>query len=404
MAGSRRSPFPALLVLLGLMCACDTPQPGSVEVTRGPFGIRLVEAGTIQAVNSTTISTPRLRNQLQVQTLIEEGTRVEAGDTLLTFDPTDLQKEIDERQNELEMAQAAFNKTQARLEAELRNLQSALVADSTSWLLSKLRQERTVYESGMVRQESELQFSQATLSYEKSRSNFKAQVGINAEELREARLKIQTAEDNLKKARREYGELVLTAPGPGMVVFLPVWLGSEPRKIKVGDQPWRGAGLIELPDFSSMKVTLQINEVDLNLVSLKDSVSLVLDAWPDRRFSGRITEIGVLAREKDGDVNTKVFDVTAVIDQADPILKPGMNAQVTIHGTRVPDALSVPLESVYRDGTGWYAWRLAGKAPERVELEVGPTDGDRIVILKGLEAGERISLVDLARDSTGVSP
>lgn len=398
---------PALrfLLLALLLAGCGKEAPPSVEVTLQPFEIRLTEAGTVQAVNSTTISTPRLRNQLQVQFLVDEGTSVEKGDTLITFDPTELRKEIDDRQNELEMAQAAYNKIKARLEAELRNQQSALVADSTSWLLSKLRQERTVYESEMVRQEADLQFSQATLSYEKSRSNFKAQVGINAEELREARLKIQTAEENLRKSERDHSELVLTAPGPGMVVFLPVWLGSEPRKIKVGDQPWRGTGLIELPDFASMKVTLMINEVDLNLVNLKDSVSVVLDAWPDRRFSGRITEIGVLAREKEGEIDTKVFDVTAVLDQVDPILKPGMNAQVTVFGTRIEEALTVPVEAVFRDEKGWYVFRLGkGTASERVEVEVGTTDGDRIVILKGLAAGDHLGLVDPGRDTVAGTP
>lgn len=398
---------PALrfLPLLALLLAgCGTEAPPTVEVTLQPFEIRLTEAGTVQAVNSTTISTPRLRNQLQVQFLVDEGTSVEKGDTLITFDPTELQKEIDDRRNELEMAQAAYNKVKARLEAELRNQQSALVADSTSWLLSKLRQERTVYESEMVRQEADLQFSQATLSYEKSRSNFKAQVGINAEELREARLKIQTAEENLRKSEREHSELVLTAPGPGMVVFLPVWLGSEPRKIKVGDQPWRGAGLIELPNFESMKVTLMINEVDLNLVNLKDSVSVVLDAWPDRRFSGRITEIGVLAREKEGEIDTKVFDVTAVLDQVDPILKPGMNAQVTVFGTRIEQALTVPVEAVFRDEKGWYVYRQSGAEAERIEVEVGTTDGDRIVIVKGLAAGDRLTLADPTAGTAAGTP
>ncbi|MCA9787119.1 MAG: efflux RND transporter periplasmic adaptor subunit, partial [Candidatus Cloacimonetes bacterium] len=336
----------------------------------------------------------------QVQTLIPEGSSVEKGDTLVIFDRTELQKEIDDRLNELDIAQASYNKVEARLKAELRNMQSSLVADSTSWLLSKLRQERTVYESEMVRQEADLQFSQATLSYEKSRSNYIAQVGINAEELKEADLKIQTARDNLRKARKEYDDLVLTAPGPGMVVYLPVWLGGEPRKIKVGDQPWRGAGLIELPDFSSMRVTLQINEVDLNLVSLDDSVSVVLDAWPDRHFSGRITEVGVLAREKDGDSNTKVFDVTAVLDQRDPILKPGMNAQTTIFGTRIDEALAVPVEALFRDEQGWHVFRIAGKSIESVPVEVGPTDGDRMVVLSGLDAGDRLSLVDPANWSS----
>jgi HlyD family secretion protein len=154
-----------------------------------------------------------------------------------------------------------------------------------------------------------------------------------------------------------------------------------------------------------MKVTLMINEVDLNLVNLKDSVSVVLDAWPDRRFSGRITEIGVLAREKEGEIDTKVFDVTAVLDQVDPILKPGMNAQVTVFGTRIEQALTVPVEAVFRDEKGWYVFRLGkGTASERVEVEVGTTDGDRIVILKGLAAGDRLGLVDPGRDTVAGTP
>ncbi len=380
---------PVLLFLL----ACGGEGPPSLEVERGLFQVRLHEAATVSAVNSTTVSAPRLRTQLQVQWLIEEGTQVEKGDTLLIFDRTELQKDIDDRLNELEIAQASYNKNSARLEAELRSLRSNLVADSTSYLLSQLRRERTKYESEIVRQEAELQFAQATLSYEKSRANYEAQVGINREELRELELKIENARENLAKSRREYDQLVLIAPDRGMVVFLQVWLGGEPRKVKVGDTPWRGASLIELPDFNRMMVKMEINEVDLNLVSLEDSVDVVLDAWPDRHFPGRVTDIGVLARESENGGAARVFDLTAELVDRDPVLKPGMNARATLFGRRIEDCISLPVEAVHRDEDQWYVWLLEGSAFERVDVEVGPTDGDRIVIEMGLQEGRNLSLV-----------
>ncbi len=384
--------FPALF-LLGLLLCCGGESPPGLTTEKGLFEIRLNEAATVSAVNSTTVSAPRLRIQLQVQWLIEEGTQVEKGDTLLIFDRTELQKEIDDRINELEIAQAGYNKNSARLQAELRNLQSNLVADSTSFLLSELRRERTRYESEMVKQEAALQFAQASLSYEKSRANYEAQVGINREELRELELKIENARENLAKSRREFDQLVLTAPDKGMVVFLQVWMGGEPRKIKVGDTPWRGASLIELPDFSRMQVKMEINEVDLNLVSLGDSLDVVLDAWPDRHFEGSVTDIGVLARESENGGTARVFDLSAELVDQDAVLKPGMNARATIFGRRIPDCISLPVEAVQRDEDRWFVWELEGAEFVERDVVVGPTDGDRIVIREGLQAGRRISLV-----------
>lgn len=388
----------ALLALVGagafLNLACRDSSVPVVKAERGVFEIRLKEAGTINAVNSVSVGVPKLRMNMQILWLADEGDMVEQGDTLVIFDQSEVSKVIEDRQSELELAQAALRKGEAQQESEVSSLKSTLTYDSISWKLSSLRLERTRYESDVARQEAELQFHQSTLSLEKSVARLQSQLAIREEEEGGLRLKVEQAQAELRKARRDFEEMIVRAPRRGMLVYLPVWKGDRMGKVKVGDSPWRGSTILELPDFDSMQVDLTINESDFNLVHVGDSCEVVLDAWPDRRFSGRVTEMGVLARELDDESGMKAFDVVARIDGRDEILKPGMNARVTIFGLREVDRLSLPVEGLRQDEEGWFVWRRGRSGFERREVRPGLSNGNRILILEGLEAGDEVALGD----------
>lgn len=389
----------ALLALV--LVACRESSVPTVTARRGVFEIRLKEAGTVMAVNSIAVGVPKLRMNLQILWLLEEGTDVDVGDTLVVFDQSEVSKAIEDRQSEVELAEAALRKGEAQQEAEVSALKSTLTYDSISWKLSSLRLERTRYESEVARQEAELQFHQATLSLEKSVSRLQSQLAIRDEELGGLRLKVEQADAELRKARRDFEEMIVRAPRRGMVVFLPIWKGDRMGKVKVGDSPWRGSTIIELPDFDSMQVDLSINEADFNLVHVGDSCEVVLDAWPDRRFSGRVADMGVLARELDDESGMKAFDVTVRVDGRDEILKPGMNARVTLFGLREEDRLSLPVEAVRQDEEGWFVWLRTGSSFERREVRPGLSNGMRVVVLEGLEEGDEAALGDpFARTET----
>lgn len=386
-----------LATFLLLQWGCSQPEPPTVTVERGPFRVKLHEAGVLSALNSKTINVPRIRMNFQILWLVDEGTEVVPGDSLVLFDPADADKQVEERLSDLDIALASQRKGVAEHESEMAGLKSTLTYDSISWKLSRLRAERTRYESEIARQEAELSFHQATLSLEKSIARFDAQRAIGAEQLNELQLKVDQARSELRIARDFRSQMTISAPQRGMVVYLPIWKGDRMGKVKEGDSPWRGAAILELPDFDTMMVDLTVSEVDYNLIQVGDSCEVVLDAWPDRRFSGRIREVGVLARERDDDSGLKAFDVNVLLDVADAVFKPGMNARCTIFGYEEDDALSLPVEALRQDELGWFAWLYEDGQLTRRDLEPGISNGDRVLVKSGLEAGQRVSLLDPER-------
>jgi len=381
----------ALAALVG-WGACAREDAATIAVTRGAFEVRLVEAGSISALHSTTVDVPALRMNLQILWLAEEGSSVEPGDTLVRFDPTEARKLVEDKEAELDLALAALRKGQAEHASEMAARKSTLTYDSISWRLSRLQADRSRWESEVARQEAELQFHQATLALEKSVAQNIAQEAIGREALGSLELKVAQARAELAKAQEGLAQMTIVAPRRGMVVYLPIWKGDRMGKVKVGDSPWRGSSILELPDFDTMLVDLSVNEVDLGLLHVGDSAEVVLDAWPDRRFSGRVLDMGVLARERDDESGIKAFDVRVRLDKADPILKPGMNARTTLFGFRQPDALTLPVEALHQDAQGWHVWLSTPDGPRRQAVEPGPGDGDRVVVVSGLEEDQRVLL------------
>jgi multidrug efflux pump subunit AcrA (membrane-fusion protein) len=104
--------------------------------------------------------------------------------------------------------------------------------------------------------------------------------------------------------------------------------------------------------------------------------------------------IGTLAQEERERRGPKFFGVTLQVHESDPRLRPGMTAQVEIQVEERVRALYVPLEAVFvRDGRNLvYVAGLRG--PREVEVTLGPSNHDFVVIEKGLAKGARVYLRD----------
>jgi len=249
------------------------------------------------------------------------------------------------------------------------------------------------FEADVKVQEEKLRLKQSQISLEQAESKIESQKQMDEAEITTLELKIKQAEVELEKAKKQLTQLRMTAPAPGLVVFQKIWKGSNMEKIKVGDTPWRGQSLIQLPDLSQMQVETEISEADIGKLELGQTVTIKLDAFPDPTFTGEITDIASLAHEKDRENEIKVFDVVITINETDEVLKPGMTAKAKILVESIPDKFSVPIEAVF-DLDGKQVVYPIDDLNSPLEVIPGKRNDNFVIIEGTLEENLLISLVD----------
>ncbi|UCD62972.1 MAG: hypothetical protein JSW34_09445, partial [Candidatus Zixiibacteriota bacterium] len=128
-------------------------------------------------------------------------------------------------------------------------------------------------------------------------------------------------------------------------------------------------------------------------------VRVVLDAFPNKVYDGRVTKKGTLARRKDYNSKINVFDIEVSILEQDDNLKPGMSASVEIIVDEIPELVYVPLEAVF-EKEGKTVVYMSDR--DEREVTVGRRNDMSIEIVEGLEGGEEICLVDPTLDEQGL--
>ena len=110
----------------------------------------------------------------------------------------------------------------------------------------------------------------------------------------------------------------ITSPADGVVSYLATVSGA---------QVYRGQLLCEVADLNTLELSVELDELDLNSVSVGDTLTYTLDAYGDETFSGTVTKIYAIGAAKQ---NATYFDVRVTLPAGKTLL-PGMNGTVTIN-------------------------------------------------------------------------
>jgi HlyD family secretion protein len=168
-----------------------------------------------------------------------------------------------------------------------------------------------------------------------------AQANVAAIERRieQSRANVAAAQDTLSKT-------TMRAPMDGIVTALPV---EEGEVAVIGTMNNPGTKLLTIADMSVVEAVMELDETDVPNVKIGQRASVTIDAYPNKTFTGLVTEVGSSPIQRNG-VNTGTdavnFEVKIQVEDPPPGVRPGFSASADIiTGTRTK-AIGIPIQAL----------------------------------------------------------
>jgi RND family efflux transporter MFP subunit len=388
----------ALLFLVSgatwLGCSLENDNIPTITVTPTTFVYQVKADGVLKAVRSTPLTVPlESEGAVKIAWLLEDGARVRSGDVVVRFDPTELENELIDGSVALSTSESQLNKKEVESGAKMSKLaEDEKLARSELQMAQEFQSKDPEIFSRVEIIESEIDEKLAEKRVHHAEDSLKAQrqlaeteVDLLSIERRKAQLKIDHAQKGL-------AALEVRAPHDGIAIFKRDWRGNE---LRVGDVAMRGQPLGEIPSLDEMEAEVFVLEADAGGLAVGRPADVVLASNSGAVYHGEIRTVDALPKPRMRRVPLQYFSVTVKLDRTDPsVMKPGQRVRATLTLEQRDQALVVPRQAVFDKKTQRVVYVLRGGDFEAVEVTLGPTSLGRVVIEKGLEAGDVVALRD----------
>ena len=220
--------------------------------------------------------------------------------------------------------------------------------------------------------------------------------------LENSAISVENAQLALQRAQDALESYTITAPISGTIIE---------KNYKVGDKVdgMDAGSLAILYDMSSLKLTMNISELDLNQVQEGQEVDITAEALPGQVFQGVVDRVSINGTTTNG---FTTYPVTILLREFGD-LNPGMNVSADIVVERTTGVLCVPVSAVNSDGTVLVAGpgtlsedglTIADLSKaERRPVELGRSNEEYIEITSGLSQDEVVLVPDQATGSMGAA-
>ena len=323
----------------------------TVEVEESNLQNSVTATGTIEPVTSVTVGTQV--SGIVSRLYVDYNSVVKKGQVIAELDKTNLLSELN------------------TAKANLSSLQSAL-----NYQAANFNRYQTLLNKGLVSADD---FENAQLTYRQA-----------TEQVKQAKEQVQRAQTNL-------GYATITSPIDGVVLSKSVEEGqtvaasfSTPELFKIAK------------DLTNMQVVANVDEADIGNVRAGERVSFTVDAYPDDKFQGTVTQV---RQEATTNNNVVTYEVVINAPNGDLKLKPGLTANVTIYTSEKTGVLCVPTKALRFTptpetvGKEWKIadcngknklWTIEGNTLKAHAVKTGMTDGSQTEIVSGITKGTTI--------------
>ena len=349
------------------------------EVSRRDLVELVTASGNIRARRAVDISSDVSAKVSRL--LVQEGEDVEQNQVLLRLDPAQYQAQVSRAEATLSQSRANEAREEANLIQARRNLDRLLGLQARDSLLVSTQQI----------------------------DDARTAVDVADAALESSRYGVSQAEASLDEAQDRLSKTIIRAPIDGKITRLNV---EEGETVIIGTMNNAGSLILTISQLSVVDVVVQVDETDVPGISLDDSASVRIDAFPDRTFSGRVTEIGNSAirppdQQTAGQEAAIDFEVVITLDATDAPLRPDLSATAEIVTATREGVLAIPIIALTVRERPDSVEAPEGTAPGEMDdeegvflveegevtftaVQVGITGREHFEVLSGLEEGQTL--------------
>lgn len=342
----------------------------AAEVVRADLAPEAYGIGTVEARHAYAVGPIQAGRVLRVY--VDQGDAVAAGQRLADIDPVDLDARAEAAAAAAARAQQAVQAAQAQVaEAESR----ARIAQASSDRYQALQRQHFVAKEMADSRAHEAAAAAAALAA--ARANAAA-----------AQREVGRAQAEREAIARVHGSLTLVSPIDGVVTA---------RETEPGSTVVAGQAVLRLVDPAQLWVRARVDQARAKGLRVGQPASIVLRSAPGTTLPGKVARI-----ELQSDALTEERIVNVAFDPAPAQLYLGELAEVSIRQPGVQDALAIPRAALAQHRGAPGVWRIDGGRARFQPVQTGVQTAERVQIVSGLAAGDRVIVYSAKQLDDGV--
>lgn len=236
----------------------------------------------------------------------------------------------------------------------------------------------------------DMQVAAAEMALTQTQDNLKKindEIAIKELQLKFAGESVALAQKSASEAQRQLNETIILAPFDGVVAKVSAEEGDTITPVNT---------IIHILDPVSMKLSLELDEIDVPQVKPGQEAVITLDALPGKKFTGKVSNIFPLPKVVGGVV---LYDVKISFDvPGDVGIKVGMSAEADVTIDKRTGVLLVPSRAVIQDSQGKTTVKvMSGEQTTERPVTIGITDDVNTEVVSGLTEGETVIVESRAK-------
>jgi len=287
--------------------------------------------GELKALKTDNYSPPRVKNiwQYTIAYMAEDGSVVKKGMPVLMFKTDAIQTKLINAKGTLGVKQSELKNKKVNQVETLEK--KSIIIEERKMELDKAKRKAELPQSLLAKNDylkNQLSYKLAQENYQSAQLDYDlaGQKAVTEEQILTAEMEKLSAD--VKEFSQSIASMKLFAKSEGIVIHKAGW---DKNKFAVGDTVWGGFRVVEVANLSKIIAKLEISENNIKHIKQGQTVTIKLDALPDKEFTGHIDSLGKVVKIKSKNQPSKILEAIVDIQNVDTeVMRPGMRLSATI--------------------------------------------------------------------------